>query len=108
MPALYISLLMVHRIMEDTGAKTIWAPGVTLCDGIAYEYAERNNLLPVSHDFEKDIIACAKSISKRYQGSKKRSETLEQIALRIFDSMKKVHGLSKRDRLLFTDCNHPS
>ena len=100
MPALYISLLMVHRIMEDTGAKTIWAPGVTLCDGIAYEYAERNNLLPVSHDFEKDIIACAKSISKRYQGSKKRSETLEQIALRIFDSMKKVHGLSKRDRLL--------
>ena len=89
MPALYISLLMVHRIMEDTGAKTIWAPGVTLCDGIAYEYAERNNLLPVSHDFEKDIIACAKSISKRYQGSKKRSETLEQIALRIFDSMKK-------------------
>ena len=100
MPRLYISLLMIQQIMDDTGAKTIWAPGVTLCDGIAYEYAEKNKLLPITHDFEKDIIACAKSISKRYQGSKKRSETLEQIALQIFDSMKKVHGLTKRDRLL--------
>ena len=93
---------MVHRIAgADTGGeKHLGAGCASLCDGMAYEYAERNNLLPVSHDFEEDIIACAKSISKRYQGSKKRSETLEQIALRIFDSMKKVHGLSKRDRLL--------
>ncbi len=100
LPGLYISMLMIRRIMEDTGAKAIWAPGATLCDGIAYEYAEKNQLLTVTHDFEKDILACTRSISKRYQGSRKRSETLEQIALRIFDSTKKVHGLSKRDRLL--------
>ena len=52
------------------------------------------------HDFEQDIIACAHNISKRYRGSKKRSETLEQIALTIFDSMKKIHGLGNRERLL--------
>ena len=33
-------------------------------------------------------------------GSRKRAETLEQIALTIFDSMKKQHGLGKRERLL--------
>ena len=33
-------------------------------------------------------------------GSRRRGETLEQIALTIFDSMKKVHGLGKRERLL--------
>ena len=54
----------------------------------------------IDHDFEQDIIACAQNISKRYMGSKKRSETLEKIALTIFDSMKKVHGLGKRERLL--------
>ena len=53
-----------------------------------------------AHNFEEDIIACAKNISKRYQGSKRRGETLEQICLTIFDSMKKVHGLGKRERLL--------
>lgn len=100
MPRTYISLVMLKRIMETMGAELIWAPGVTLCDGIAYEYAEKNKIITSSHDFEQDIIACAQNISKRYRGSKKRSETLEQIALTIFDSTRKIHGLGKRERLL--------
>lgn len=99
-PLLFISMILLRNIMENMGAEQIWAPGVTLCDGIAYEYAEKNRIITSSHDFEKDIIACAQNISKRYRGSKKRSETLEKIALTVFDSMKKVHGLEKRERLL--------
>lgn len=97
---LFISMILLRNIMEDMGAEQIWAPGVTLCDGIAYEYAEKNRIITSAHDFEKDIIACAQNISKRYRGSKKRSETLEKIALTIFDSMKRIHGLDKRARLL--------
>ena len=78
----------------------LWAPGMTLCDGIAYEYAQENKVVVPEHDFEQDIIACAQNISKRYMGSRKRGETLEKIALTIFDSMKKVHGLGQRERLL--------
>lgn len=100
MSLLYISMVLLHSIMDNMGAEQIWAPGVTLCDGIAYEYAEKNKIITSEHDFEKDIIACAQNISKRYHGSKRRSETLEKIALTIFDSMKKVHGLGKRERLL--------
>lgn len=100
MPLLYISMVLLYTIMENMEAEQIWAPGVTLCDGIAYEYAEKNKIITSQHDFEKDIIACAQNISKRYQGSKRRSETLEKIALTIFDSMKKIHGLGKRERLL--------
>lgn len=100
MPILYISLLLLRQIMDIMGAEVIWAPGVTLCDGIVYEYAEKNKIVTSAHDFEQDIIACAQNISKRYRGSKKRSETLEQIALTIFDSMRRVHGLGKRERLL--------
>ena len=100
MPLLYIALIMTKRIMETMGAELIWAPGVTLCDGIAYEYAQKNKIIVSDHDFEQDIIACAHNISKRYRGSKKRSETLEQIALAIFDSMKKIHGFGRRERML--------
>lgn len=100
MPLLYISLILLLSIMQSMEAGKIWAPGVTLCDGIAYEYAEKNRIIAANHDFEKDIIACAQNISKRYRGSKKRSETLEQIALNIFDGIKKLHGLGKRERLL--------
>ncbi len=97
---LYISSMLVEKFLRTMGVSKLWIPGVTLCDGIGYEYAEKNKILVTTHDFEKDIIDCTQNISKRYMGSKKRGETLEKIALTIFDSMKKAHGLSKRERLL--------
>ncbi len=98
-PLVFISAVLTKRIAELMGAEKIWTPGVSLSDGIAYEYAEKRKLLRGEHDFERDIVACAVNISKRYMGSKKRGETLEGIATTIFDSMKKVHGLGKRERL---------
>lgn len=99
-PLLYISGVLINRIAKMMGAKMIWTPGVTLCDGMAYEYAEKHKIIKEDHDFEQDIIACAQNISKRYMGSKRRGETLEKIAMTIFDSMKKVHGLGRREGLL--------
>lgn len=96
---MYISAVLARRIAELMGAVQIWAPGVTLCDGIAYEYGESIKMFKEEHDFERDILACAMNISKRYMGSRKRAQTLEDIATTIFDSMKKVHGLGKRERL---------
>lgn len=98
-PLVFISAILTKRIAELMGASKIWAPGVTLCDGIAYEYGESIRMFQEEHDFEKDIVACAMNISKRYMGSRKRAETLEAITTTIFDSMKKVHGLGKRERL---------
>ena len=42
-PLVYISAVLTKRIAELMGAALIWAPGVTLCDGIAYEYAFATN-----------------------------------------------------------------
>ena len=97
---LYISSALISKAVALTDAKLIWAPGTSLCDGMAYEYGENKHLLKRTHDFEEDIIACAKNISKRYMGSVKRAETLESITLTIFDALKKRSGLSARDRLL--------
>lgn len=97
---LYICAVLVTNIKSIMQSEFLYTPGVTLTDGIAYEYAEKEKYIKPIHDFEQDIIVCAKNISKRYMGSKKRAETLEQISLTIFDSMKKQHGLGKRERLL--------
>lgn len=97
---LYLSSLIIKHMVKILGAEMIWAPGVSLCDGMAYEYAEKNKLLTLSHNFEQDILACAREINRRYHGSERRTREREQIALALFDHIKKVHGLSKRDRLL--------
>lgn len=99
-PLVFISAAIIRNAVAITGAETIWCPGVTLTDGMAYEYGEQKKLLTSAHDFEEDIIACAKCMAARYMGDEKRSHTLEKICLTIFDSMKKVHGMSERDRLL--------
>ena len=97
---LQIAGVLLLRIMELVGAEHIWAPGTALCDGIAYDYAEKQKIISPSHDFEQDIIACARNISKRYRGSKRRGETVEMIALAIFDGLKRTHGMGRRERLL--------
>lgn len=96
----HISVLLVKSICNISNIDKIWIPGVSLGDGMAYAYAETHRLIPAGHDFEQDIVSSAKALSKRYMGSKKRSETLENIALNIFDSTKKMHGLKNKDRTL--------
>lgn len=96
---MFISSVLLNRVLSVTGANLIWAPGTTLCDGIAYDYAKQQKMDISGHDFEKDIRECALNISKRYMGSRKRAETLEKLTMTIFDSMKRLHGLGRRDRL---------
>ncbi|MCR5594303.1 MAG: HD domain-containing protein [Lachnospiraceae bacterium] len=96
----HISTILLKRICNISDIKTIWIPGVTLGDGMAYDYAEAHKFVNEGHDFEADIVSSAKSLSKKYMGSRKRSETLESIALGIFDATKKVHGMGRRERLL--------
>ena len=96
----FVASVIIKGCMKIMEAGYLWVPGVVLCDGIGYEYGQKKGLLREEHDFKRDILACAYNISKRYQGNKKRSEALEKIAVTVFDSMKKIHGLGKRERLL--------
>ncbi|WP_026508840.1 Ppx/GppA phosphatase family protein [Butyrivibrio sp. MC2013] len=95
-----ISGLLISRLAHSLSTELFWAPGATLCDGMAYEFAENKKILNLKHDFSADIIACGESIAGRYGGSKQRGETLRSIALNIFDKTKKMHGMGKRERLL--------
>ncbi len=94
------SAILLKRIIEEMKAELIWTPGVTLSDGMAYDYAEKNKIIQVSHNFDNDILACAQNIAKRYMSNKGHSEILNKLALKIFDSTVRIHGLTKRERLL--------
>ena len=99
-PLLIPAVSLVSRVIKVTKAENIWSPGVSLCDGMAYEYAEKEKLVHYRHDFENDIIACAKVMSRRYQGNEARNELIEKVAVDLFDATRKIHGMGKRDKLL--------
>lgn len=94
------SAIFCKALMENFGVDTVWLPGFSLSDGLAYDYGVKNRFIRNGHNFEEDIIAAARSISKRYKCSQSHVKNLEAIALQVFDKMKKVHGMGARERLL--------
>lgn len=94
------SVVLIRRIFEMSGAGMIWAPGVSLADGIAYEEALKGKFVKVRHDFENDIVSCAKVMAHRYDCNIERNELLEQVCDTLFESTKKLHGMGNREKLL--------
>lgn len=92
--------MIFHKIFEQTNAKQIYFSDVTLCDGIAAEFAERKFKIHSEHDFTNDILCSAKHIAKRYHCNQAHYENVSYLALSLFDSIRKLHGLGKRERLL--------
>ena len=94
------SAMIYKRVMELTGAELFWIPSVRMGDGMAAEYADEKKIVKSQHDFSGDIITAARNMAKRYKCHMSHSQAVEKYALEIFDVMKKVHGLGKRERLL--------
>ena len=94
------TVVIYKRIMETTGAGVMWIPGIQMTDGIAAEYAESNKILKFNHKFDNDIIVTSRNMGKRYKCPMPHVQAVEKMALKIFDSVKKYHGLKSRERLL--------
>lgn len=94
------SAIIYKQIIHLTGAEMLWVPGIRLCDGIAAEYAESIKQMKFRHSFEDDILAASRNMSRRYRCYTAHIQNIEGYALKIFDNMKRFHGLEERDRLL--------
>ena len=94
------TMVIIKNFIDIFNAESLWAPGVSLLDGIAYDFAERNKYLKSVHNFENDILVASRNIAKRYSSGKNHIQGTTDLALAIFDSMKKIHGLGARQRLL--------
>lgn len=99
--ALVVPTMIVCRSFIDVfNAEALWAPGVSLLDGIAYDFAEKKKFIKSVHNFENDILVTTRNIAKRYSSGKSHIQGTMNLCLNIFDSMKKVHGMTARERLL--------
>lgn len=99
--SMILPAVVVYRMLiEELGAEFIWAPGLNLSDGLAFDYAEQKKIIRSNHNFENDIVAAAKNIAKRYQANRPHINVVDTLGLTVFDAVKKAAGLGERDRLL--------
>ncbi len=98
--AILPSMMFCRCLMDNFGVDVVWLPDISINDGVAYDFGVRRNLIARRHSFDEDIVAAARNISKRYKTSQIHVKNVEDIALKIFDALKKRGGLGSRDRLL--------
>ncbi|SCZ78399.1 Ppx/GppA phosphatase family protein [Pseudobutyrivibrio xylanivorans] len=91
---------IVKTLAETLMPKNVVAPGVSVCDGMAYHFCYNKKWLVATHDFDNDIITAAWSIAKRYDSYQPHLKALFKLSGEIFDAMKKYHGLGKRQRVI--------
>lgn len=94
------TLLLLRKIASLTKCDDLYLSETDLCDCMAAEYAVKKERIGVNHDFTEDIIATAKNIARRYGVDMNHVDNVSYFATEIYDSIRKLHGLGKRERLL--------
>lgn len=98
---LIMPAVIIYRcIAERFGTKTTVVSGNTIGIGMTYQYIREHKLMALKHNFEENILTAAKSLSLRYSSYSPHIDALVGMSGLIFDAMKKIHGLGKRERLL--------
>ena len=93
------AVIMINQFLTQSKAELIYTANIDLCDGIAVDYMDRKKKYDIKHDFNKDILAAARNISKRYKCNKIHIQRVTDFALKIFDepAIKKIHGLGQKE-----------
>lgn len=94
------SMMIFKRFLDMTRAKIIHAPLISLRDGIVADIFDSKYDTERKKDFAQDIVSFARYLGMRYLYHQDHAEAVEKNSLLIFDKVKKLHGLNKRERVL--------
>ncbi len=94
------TLLLVRKIASLTNCNNVVLSPIDILDGIAANYGEKKKKVVLNHDFITDILSSAHYIAGKYMVDRQHTDVVANLALQIFDKIRKLHGLGKRQRLL--------
>lgn len=92
--------MIYEQMLSLTHASSVYFPEATLCDGMIADYVEREMKGAITHNYLEDIISSATFQAKRYFCNESHVQNVSSLALQLFDQLKKLHGLNKRNRML--------
>ena len=94
------SLSIYKTIFEMTTAQTMTVIQMSFSDILSWRIHFKDDYKSRILDFRDHTVASSRYMASQYNYDPKHSATVEEIALEIFDQIKKIHGLGKKDRLL--------
>ncbi|WP_127848414.1 exopolyphosphatase [Lacticaseibacillus hulanensis] len=94
------TILLVHQLVQRLDANAIWRSDLRLIDGLEVNAAVNADSRAVRFDPTESIRASALTLSNWYHVDQLHRDTTVKFALQLFDRLRKLHGLGKRERLL--------
>ena len=94
------TILLCRKLADLTDCSQFYLSAIDFCDSIVADYAQKKLKLSSHHDFTLDILSAAENIAKKYKVDMNHVENVQTLALEIFDRIRKLHGLGRRERLL--------
>lgn len=91
--------IIYQSFLDNSRAEEILTPNVIFCDGIIADYMGKQGTFLMDKNFDQDILASVNTIAKKYKVNRAHVQNVSDNALAIFDSIRKLHGLGKRERL---------
>lgn len=99
-PLVIPALELIRNITSELNPQIVWVPGVSISDGIAYDYVGKHKIFKIAHVFEEDIRSAAYSLAERYHVNLSHTKMMVGITKELFTATKKLHGLGSREELL--------
>lgn len=102
------TLLLIRKITQLTDCQNVLLSPINLCDGLAADYAERKLHLSCGHDFTEDILSASRNVAQKYEVDLSHIDTVQTLALQIFDLNQKNTRSWKTRAPAFTARCHSS
>jgi exopolyphosphatase/guanosine-5'-triphosphate,3'-diphosphate pyrophosphatase len=93
------ALLTYRELILETPAERVTVPDVTMRDGLLLEFARPEGGDAVA-EMGRQAIASAMGLGEKYRIDAAHARNVAFLATRLFDELRKEHGLGSRHRLL--------
>ncbi|MDD3242427.1 MAG: hypothetical protein PHD32_01730 [Eubacteriales bacterium] len=94
------SLSIYLRLAGMTHARIVSFQGVTTADALLYEMLQPKAAKEWQRVFDEGIVATAKEAAKWLESDMNHVDYVEAQAVMLFNTLRKLHGFSRRERLL--------
>lgn len=93
------SMAIYNEFLRLTNAEIIAAPYLFLADALLYQILFPKESEKWNKIFDRSTVLSAENLARRYNSYSKHEINVSKYSLKIFDKMKKIHGLDARERL---------
>jgi exopolyphosphatase/guanosine-5'-triphosphate,3'-diphosphate pyrophosphatase len=94
------AMAIFKRLLDLTGADSLLSPAILLSDALLFEMLNPRRFAEINKEFNKYTLLHARGIAARFQVPASHSDAVERYAVKIFDKMKKIHGMAGHEKLL--------